>query len=106
MKTKSEKYRKYYFCPIEGCSSKAIRKMSNHLITVHHIMNKEERMALLEQSKKKGQQKPKAQYVCIDIRTYLQPSQHIVTPKFTKTHGSTRHLKRYTLGEMKLLQFR
>ena len=32
-------------------------------------------------------------------KTYPQPSQHILTTNFTKSRGSMRHFKRYTLGQ-------
>jgi hypothetical protein len=52
-----EKYRKAYDCAVEGCDGKAIKKMSNHLISQHKITNPQERAKYLALSKKKGPQK-------------------------------------------------
>ena len=60
----SEKYRKCYYCPIEGWRSKSVKKKSNNLISVHKIVDIEEHKKVLVQAKqlgvaKQGQQRQK-----------------------------------------------
>ena len=49
----SEHYRKSYRCPIRGCTSKPQKKLSNHLIYKHSIIDKNKRLELLALAKKK-----------------------------------------------------
>jgi hypothetical protein len=37
----SEKFKKSYFCAVEGCGAGSIKKMSNHLISKHKILDPE-----------------------------------------------------------------
>ena len=102
----TERYRKYYFCLIEGCGSHTLRRMSNHLITVHHITNATKRRQLLEESKKKGAQPPKGKKIEIDVRNYLQKSTHLVMPRFKEKAGSTRHFQIYSMKDLHIMAFR
>ena len=107
-----EKYRKSYFCPIETCAStKALKKLSNHLIEVHGITNAARRQSLLAEARMRGAQPPKRKRVQITItESFLQspysaalpPATLIQPPVSSKTRG-TRHYAHYDVQKDVLL---
>ena len=78
-----EKYRKAYFCPVEGCPSrKAQRKLSNHLIAIHGIKDREKRARLLAQSKLNGPAKPGTIKIDVRLETCFRKLQNTASPTY------------------------
>ena len=44
-------------CPLDSCTSKAVKKLSNHLTYVHKIKDPKERESLLARAKEVGEAK-------------------------------------------------
>ena len=81
-----ERYHKCYFCPLPGCpSTRAIKKLSNHLVQVHRIHDRRERAKVLKQAKDIGPQAPQRRKVNITINEAFsrvrQRSSYLVEPK-------------------------
>ena len=104
-----EKYRKSYFCPIGGCQSgHALKKISNHLTDVHHIMDKTRRKELLAQAKEAGPVKSGQRKVTITLDNFLQKKEAstpktLVLPSVKSKHGSTKHYPRYNIDKEPLI---
>ena len=70
-----EKYRKSYFCPIPGChSSKPIKKLSNHLASVHRLSTKERFQHLAEAQRSQLDPLPKGQSTLSLKKQYIVQS--------------------------------
>ncbi len=91
-----EKYRKSLRCPYEGCKSgtKLIKKLGNHLTSVHQITNAKERAKAMEQARKitiiptaPGQQ------TLEDVAP--STSRDIEEPLLKENGRNTRHFPRY-----------
>ena len=107
-KTTFERYRKYYFCPIGGCKSGALKKLSNHLTDVHHVLNKSKRKELLAQAKeagpvKSGQRKGTISLDNLFKKIEASAPKTLVIPSITSKQGSTKHYPRYNIDQEPLI---
>ena len=102
-----ERYRKSYFCPVPGCrSTRALKKLSNHLTAVHNMRDSKTRLRTLQQAKEGGAAPKKTRRVTITIKEAFTrsqrqrpPSSTILQPQVAPKPGSTRHYKRFDLDE-------
>ena len=95
-----EKYHKSYFCPIPGCcSSKPIKKLSNHLASVHRLSTKEWLQHLAEARRSQLDPLPKG------LSTLSLKNQYIVQPKGKPKEGSTRSFPNYSPDTPELFEF-
>ena len=95
-----EKYRKSYFCPIPGCcSSKPIKKISNHLASVHRLSTKEWLQHLAKARRSQLDPLPKGQ------STLSLKKQYIVQPKGKPKEGWTRSFPNYSPDTPELVKF-
>ena len=90
-----ERYHKCYFCPLPGCpSTRAIKKLSNHLVQVHRIHDRRERAKVLKQAKDIGPQAPQRRKVNITINEAFsrvrQRSSYLVEPKSKSGKGKQK----------------
>lgn len=93
---------------MSGCkSTRAIKKLSNHLTQVHNIRDAQKRRQLLHLAKSAGQQLPKRMKVNISIKEALQQSSttssFLIKPNLAPTRGSTKHLPRFDIDAEPLL---
>ena len=95
-----ERYRNCYLCPLPGCpSTRAIKKLSNHLVQVHCIHDRRERAKVLKQAKDIGPQAPQRRKVSITINEAFsrvrQRSSYLVEPKIQERQGKTNSWARF-----------
>ena len=107
-----EKYRKRYFCPIKGCTStKPIKKLTNHLTTVHGIMDGARRRELAARAREAGPAAPGTRKVSITITEAFQRqeareksrSSFLLVPDVVVKKGSTKHYPRFNIDKDPLL---
>ena len=107
--TTFEKYRRAYFCPVPGCpSGKAIKKLSNHLIDFHKILDVTMRRKLLEEAKEPGPAKMSQRKVSITLEQVMQKLEkhgpaNLIVPKIAAKTGSTKHYPRYDVDREPIL---
>ena len=104
-----EKYRKSYFCPIGGCKSgTALKKLSNHLTDVHHVLDNSRRNELLAQAKEGGPVKSGQRKVTKTLDNLFQKIEAsapklLVLPSVKSKHGSTKHYPHYNIDKQPLI---
>ena len=109
----TEAYRKSYFCSVPGCTStRALKKLSNHLVQVHNIKDLKKREYYLRLSKKAGPQRPKQKKVLITIKEAFarakadsSDSAYLVTPDVADMKGKTNRWPRYSLDTPILTEY-
>ena len=72
-------YPKRLDCPVTGCHSCNLKKLSNHLIQVHDITNKAKRKKLLQKAKRVSK------HVCIYNKTHNHASNCLEKKKIRDT---------------------
>ena len=96
-----EKYRKPYCCPIPGCcSTKPIKKLSNHLAAVHRLSTKECLQYLSEAKRSQPDSLPKGQ------STLDMTNRYVMEPQTEAKEGSTRSFTNYSSETPELVKFR
>ena len=90
-----------------NCKSRAQKKLSNHLKSVHGIVNSEERHRLLKESKIRGPAKHKERKLTITLKECFAREKArscgLVIPNIEKKRGSTRHYPRFSIESEAIL---
>ena len=107
-----ERYRKYHHCPIKGCKSKSLKKLSNHLVSVHKIVDPAERQKVLREAKKLGVAKPRERKseeprltIIESFKLGSKKDKNIVCPMVARKKGSTRSFPQYDIMKTELASF-
>lgn len=102
-----ERYRKSYFCPVAGCrSTRAVKKISNHLIQVHGIRDPKRRAELIKSARSLGPQVAQRMKVQVTITQAMSTNKRqttLIRPKVQAKKGSTNQYPRFCVDTEPLM---